>query len=102
MTISMKISFHNRQHGGVLVVTLNTCLCIGIVLGSYLSFASGRCKNQPTTNNSVPGKIADQTVYSKQRTNADGSTFLANLSYSGTNKSCICATGVLRLQTSSR
>ena len=84
------------------MVTLNTCLCIGIVLGSYLSFASAQNKNHLAAINSAPGTIADQAVYSKQRTNADGSTFLANLYYSGTNKSCICATGVLRLQTSSR
>jgi len=105
----MRIPVRNREHGSALAVTLITCLLIGIVLAGYMGLVSSRYKitvrsqcwnaaipvaeagveealahlhddsNNPAANNWTMGIIAGQTVYSKQRTNTDGSYFLANL-----------------------
>ena len=104
-------------------MTLITCMVIGVVLASYLDLISSRYKitirsqcwngaipvaeqgieealahlhddsNAPSANNWTLGTISGQTEYSKQRTNADGSYFLANLYYSGTNNPYIYGTG---------
>jgi hypothetical protein len=119
----MKIFVNNREQGSALAVTLITCLLIGIVLASYMGLVSSRYKitirsqcwnqaipvaeqgieealahlhddsNAPAANNWTQGMISGQTVYSKQRTNNDGSYFLANLYYSGTNDPYIYGTG---------
>src|SRR5215472_10342629 len=105
----MKILVRKREQGGALAVTLITCMVIGIVLASYLDLISSRYKitirsqcwngaipvaeqgieealahlhddsNAPSANNWTLGTISGQTEYAKQRTNADGSYFLANL-----------------------
>ena len=121
----MKLSTKNQEQGGSLAVTLITCVIIGIVLASYLGLISSRYKitirsqcwnaaipvaeqgveealahlhddsNAPAANNWIQGIISGQTTYSKQRTNADGSYFLANLYYSGTNDPYIYGTGFI-------
>jgi hypothetical protein len=121
----VKISTKNREDGGSLAVTLITCVIIGVVLASYLGLVSSRYKitirsqcwnsaipvaeqgveealahlhqdsNAPAANNWSMSTIAGQTVYSKQRTNADGSYFMANLYYSGTNDPYIYGTGFI-------
>jgi hypothetical protein len=119
----MRLLKPGREQGGTLLVTLITCLVIGIVLASYMGLVSSRYKitirsqcwnaaipvaeqgveealahlhadsNTPAANNWTLGIIAGQNVYSKQRTNADGSYFLANLYYTGTNNPFIYGTG---------
>jgi hypothetical protein len=119
----MKIFVNNREQGSALAVTLITCVLIGIVLASYMGLVSSRYKitirsqcwnqaipvaeqgveealahlhddsNAPAANNWIQGMISGQTVYSKQRTNNDGSYFLANLYFSGTNDPYIYGTG---------
>ncbi len=121
----MRIAQRSGEAGGTLAVTLMMCLVIGVVLAGYLGLISSRYKltirsqcwnaaipvteqgieealahlhddsNNPAANNWTVGTIAGQTVYSKQRTNADGSYFLANLYYSGTNDPYIYASGFI-------
>jgi hypothetical protein len=119
----MRISIANREQGSTLFVTLMTCLLIGIVLASYLDLISSRYKiairsqcwnaavpvaeqgveeamahlvddsNNPTANNWAQTTISGQTAYAKQRTNSDGSYFLANLYFTGSNNPYIYSTG---------
>jgi hypothetical protein len=119
----MRISRKNREHGGTLAITLVMAMAIGIVMAGYLDLISSRfklttrsqCWNEaiavaeqgveetmthlhnepgsPSANNWSVTTIGGIQAYTKSRTNANGSYFLANVFYTDTNKPYIYSTG---------
>src|SRR5579862_2511383 len=105
----MNLRSNKRQQGNTLALTLVMTLTIGTVLASYLSLLGSRYKvtlrsqcwnaaipaleagieealthlqddpNDLAANGWPVGTIAGQQVYSKQRSFADGSSFLSNI-----------------------
>ncbi len=107
--MDMKISLKKSERGSVLVVALFTCLVLGVAVCSYVALLESRLKityrstawnsavpvleagieeamthlkddpNNPTANGWASGSLSGQTVYTKQRTFADGSYFYATI-----------------------
>src|SRR5437879_4568617 len=122
----MHFRFTNRNRGSALVITLFSCLAIGLVLASYLTLISSRYKltvrslnwnaampvveagieealahlhfdsNSPSANGWTPDTLGGQPVHIKRREFSDGSYFYVTIYNAATNNPLIYSQGFVR------
>src|SRR6266850_7984577 len=122
----MKFCSTNRNQGSTLVLTLFTCLAIGLVLASYLTLISSRYKiavrsmnwnagipvleagieealahlhadtNNPSAYGGMPDTLGGQPVNTKRRDFPDGSYFYVTIYNAATNNPLIYSQGFVR------